>query len=91
MAAIPTWKEQGIDLVYGSWRAILAPRGLAPEQVAYWESVLRKAVETAEWKSELERYYWSDYFATGAALRKNLEKEYADMKSVLVELGLVRQ
>jgi putative tricarboxylic transport membrane protein len=91
MAAIPTWKEQGIDLIYGSWRAILAPRGLAPEQVAYWEGVLRKAVETTEWKAELERYYWSDYFATGAALRKNLEKEYADMKSVLVELGLVRQ
>lgn len=91
MAGIPTWKEQGVDLVYGSWRAILGAKGIAPEQVAYWENALRRVSETTEWKAELERYYWSDYFVAGAALRKNLAKEYADMKSVLVELGLARQ
>jgi putative tricarboxylic transport membrane protein len=91
MAGIPTWKEQGVDLVYGSWRAIIAPRGISPEQAAYWENALRKVNETAEWKAELERYFWSDYFVTGAALRKNLEKEYVDTKAVLVELGLVKQ
>lgn len=91
MADVPTWKEQGIELVYGSWRVIIAPRGIAPDAVTYWENALRKASETVEWKTELERYFWSDFFLTGAALRKTLEKEYADMKSVLVELGLVKQ
>ena len=37
MADVPTWKEQGVDLDYGSWRTILGPKGLSPEQVAYWE------------------------------------------------------
>lgn len=91
MAGVPTWKEQGLDLVYGSWRTIFGPKGLSPEHLAYWENALRKVSETAEWKAELDRYCWSDYFVTGAALRKNLDKEYADMKSVLIELGLVRQ
>ncbi len=91
MASVPTWKEQGLDLVYGSWRTVFAPKGLTPEQVAYWENALRRVNETAEWKAELERYYWSDYFVTGAALRKNLDKEYAEMKAVLIDLGLVRQ
>ena len=90
MAGVPTWKEQGVDLVYGSWRTIIAPKGLSPEQVTYWENVLRKVTETAEWKAELERNFWSDYFVTGAALRKNIDKEYADSKSVLVELGLAK-
>ena len=27
LANVPTWKEQGADLVYGGWRAIMAPRG----------------------------------------------------------------
>ncbi len=90
MATVPTWKEQGIDLVYGSWRAIAAPRGITPEQAAYWENALKRVNETAEWKAELERYYWSDFFATGAALRRNLEKEYAETKAVLGELGLVK-
>ena len=90
MADVPTWKEQGLDLDYGSWRTILGPKGLTPEQVAYWESNLRKVTESAEWKAELERYFWSNYFFSGAALRKNLDKEYADSKAVLVELGLAK-
>jgi putative tricarboxylic transport membrane protein len=91
MANVPTWKEQGIDLVYGSWRAIIAPKGVAPEQAAFWENALRRVNETAEWKAEMERYYWTDFFVTGAALRRNLEKEYAETRAVLGELGLTRQ
>lgn len=91
MASVPTWKEQGVDVVYGSWRSIFAPRGLTPEQTAFWEGTLRRASESAEWKAELERYFWSDYFVTGAALRKNLEKEYAETRVVLLELGLVKR
>jgi putative tricarboxylic transport membrane protein len=91
MANVPTWKEQGIDLVYGSWRTLIAPKGITPEQAAYWENAMRRINDTAEWKAELERYYWSAYFVTGAALRKNLEKEYIETKAVLNELGLVRQ
>ena len=90
MAGVSTWKEQGVDLVYGSWRNIIGPKGLAPEHVAYWESALRKVTETAEWKAELERNYWSDYYLTGLALAKSLDKEHADMKAVLVELGLAK-
>jgi len=91
MANVPTWKEQGIDLVYGSWRAIVAPRGITAEQAAYWENALRKVNETAEWKAELERYYWSDFFTTDATLRKNFEKEYAETRAILGELGVIKQ
>lgn len=90
MAAVPTWKEQGVDMTYGSWRAIVAPKGLQPAQLAYWESALRRVTETPEWKAELERNFWTDDFQTGAALRKEIDKEYADSKAVLTELGLVK-
>jgi putative tricarboxylic transport membrane protein len=91
MADVPTWKEQGVNLDYGSWRTILAPKGLSPEQVAYWERILRQVTEAPDWKAELERYFWGNYFFTGPTLRKNLDKEYADSKAVLVELGLAKQ
>jgi hypothetical protein len=32
-----------------------------------------------------------DDFVTGAQLRKDLARDYADQKSVLVELGLAKQ
>ena len=90
MASVPTWKEQGLDLVYGSWRSLLGPKGLRPEQVTYWENALRKVVESADWKAELERNYWGDFFKTGTDLHATIDREYKAMKGALVDLGLAK-
>ena len=90
MASVPTWKEQGVELVYGSWRSIAAPKGIRPEQVTFWENALRKVVESADWKAELEKNYWGDFFMTGAELRGTIDREYKAMKCVLVDLGLAK-
>jgi putative tricarboxylic transport membrane protein len=91
LAHVPTWREQGLDVVMGGWRALVGPKGLTAAQVAYWEDVLRKATATKEWKEDLEKNYWSDDFVTSAQFRKDLEKDYASMKAVLTELGLAKQ
>jgi putative tricarboxylic transport membrane protein len=90
MAVVPTWKEQGVDLVYGSWRSVVAPKGITAEQRTFWEIALRRVVESPEWKAELERNYWGDFFKTGADFRKTIDSEYVAMKGVLVELGLAK-
>ena len=91
LATIPTWKEQGVDVVTGGWRAIVGPKGLSAAQIAYWEGVLAKATQVPEWREDLEKNFWSDDFVTSAQFRKDLEKDYAEMKAVLVELGLAKQ
>lgn len=91
LAGIPTWKEQGVDLVYGGWRAIMGPKGLSPAQVAYWENTLRKATAAPEWKADLEKNYWADDFVPSEQFKKDLDRDYAEMKSVLAELGLAKQ
>jgi putative tricarboxylic transport membrane protein len=91
LSNVPTWKEQGVNLVFGGWRAILAPKGLTPAQVAYWEGVLRKATQAPDWKADIEKNFWSDDFVTGEQFRKDLEKDYADMRAVLVDLGLAKE
>ena len=80
----------GVKLVYGGFRGIVGPKGLTPEQIAYWEGVLHKATQIPEWKSNLEKNYWSDEFLTGKAFRKDLDETYDAMKSVLVDLGLAK-
>ena len=90
LANVPTWKEQGVDLVFGGWRSIMGPKGITPAQVAYWEGVLTKATKVPEWREDLEKNYWSDDFVTSAQFRKDLEKDYAEMKAVLVDLGLAK-
>jgi putative tricarboxylic transport membrane protein len=90
LADAPTWKEQGVNLVFGGWRAILAPKGLTPAQTAYWEGTLRKATQTPEWKADIEKNFWADDFVTGEEFRKDLDKDYAEMRAVLMDLGLAK-
>jgi putative tricarboxylic transport membrane protein len=68
----------------------VAPKGITAEQVAFWENALRKVVESADWKAELERNYWGDFFMTGAEFRTTIDREYREMKGMLVDLGLAK-
>lgn len=90
-AQVPTWKEQGANLVYGGWRAIMAPKGITPAQIAYWEGVLRKVTSTPEWKADLDKNYWSDDFVGHEQFSKDIAKDYNDIKAVLVDIGLAKQ
>ncbi len=90
LAQVPTWREQGVDLIWGAWRAIMGPKDLTPAQVQAWEGVLRKVTESPEWKADLEKNFWSDDFTTGDQLKKDLAQDYILMKSVLAELGLTK-
>jgi putative tricarboxylic transport membrane protein len=90
LADVPTWKEQGINVQFGAWRGIFAPKGLTPQQTAYWEGALRKATEVPEWKDDLKKNVWADAFVGSAAFGKELEQDYTEMKGVLVDLGLAK-
>jgi putative tricarboxylic transport membrane protein len=90
LADVPTWREQGVNMVSGSWRGIFAPKGLTPAQVAYWENALLKITKTAEWKADVEKNYWTDEFLTGAKLKKMLDEEYVETRTVLTDLGLAK-
>ena len=86
----PTWREQGVDLVAGSWRGIMGAKGITAPQVAYWEQALQKASATPDWKADLDRNYWTSDFKPAHAFAKELEKDYAEMRTVLTDAGLVK-
>jgi len=90
LSVAPTWREQGVNLVYGNWRGVFGPKGLTPAQAGYWESALRRLSQTPEWKADLEKNHWSEHFMTGAALGKEIEKEYSELKATLVDVGLAK-
>lgn len=90
-ANVPTWREQGVDLVAGSWRGMMGPKGLTAPQVAYWEQIFRNIVDLSDWKTDLDRNYWTSDFKPAAQFAKELEKDYAEMRTVLTDAGLVKQ
>ena len=90
LAAVPTWKEQGINVVFGGWRSIMGPKGMTAAQIAYWEKLMSQVVATPEWKVDLERNYLADDFALSEQFKVDLKQEYAAMKAVLTDLGLAK-
>lgn len=90
LAAVPTLREQGIDVSLSNWRAVIGPKGLTPAQVGYWENVLARVVATDEWKNELDAQNWDGRFLRSKEFTQYMEKEYAATKIILNELGLVK-
>ena len=47
-AALPTFREQGVDAVYAAYRGVIGPGGLSAAQRAYWDDRFATAVSTPE-------------------------------------------
>jgi putative tricarboxylic transport membrane protein len=90
LAAVPTWKEQGVDVVLPSWRGIVGPRGMTPAQVAYWEDVFLKLSFNDEWLAELGKRGWDGAYLNGSETRKFLDAQFKLLKEALGELGLAK-
>jgi putative tricarboxylic transport membrane protein len=90
MASVPTWQELGYQSS-GSWKGIIAPKGLTPAQIAFWEEVMRRTAQSDEILQYAEKNLWIVEFKGSAETRKWLDEEAAALKLIMTELGLVRQ
>jgi putative tricarboxylic transport membrane protein len=88
-AIAPTWIEQGVDCLVGSWRGLSGPPGLSGDQIAFWQDVLSAAVRTPEWKADLARHFWTEMYLDGEPLRDYLMRERTEMRDILRDLDLL--
>jgi putative tricarboxylic transport membrane protein len=89
-ANTPTWTEQGYKAVMDTWRGVIGPKDLSPEQIAYWDGVLAKAVSAPLWKQTLEQNVWEPNYLDSGQTRKLFESDDAEYRSILGELGMVK-
>lgn len=90
LAAIPTWREQGIDSVVVNWRGVMGAPELAPEYVTYWTGVLKKVGASAEWKQRLEANNWEDAGLYGDDAARYLKEQSERLRHSLQELGFIK-
>lgn len=87
-ADTPTFRESGIDLVYGNWRGFWGPKDMPAEAVEYWRNVAKAAVETDEWKELCDNMQWvsEPVIDDCDAWTKQFEE---DTMSALQEAGII--
>lgn len=89
LAVVPTWQELGYQSS-GSWKGVMAPKGITPAQVSYWEDIMRKTAQSDELRQYAEQNQWLLEFKGAAEFRKWMGEEYAALKSAMSELGLTK-
>ena len=82
----PTWKELGIDAVTSSPQGVLGPKGLSPEQIAFWESALKRVADTREWRDFLAKNQWAPRFLDARQTQEMLATETQSVEEVLGKL-----
>jgi len=87
---IPTFKEQGIDLVLANWRSVMAAPGITPEQKKTLSDAVEKMVKSDAWKDILKQKGWDDAYLGGDAFADFLKKETVRVTDVLKSVGLVK-
>jgi putative tricarboxylic transport membrane protein len=91
LAVVPTWKEQGVEVVFSNVRLLLGAKGMSAAQVAYWDAALARIVATPDWKKEVERNEAIPDYSDSKESAQRMARLYAQLRSALVDAGLARE
>jgi tripartite-type tricarboxylate transporter receptor subunit TctC len=88
---VPTWKEQGVDIVFPHWRGIQLPPGMTPAQLAYWDKAMSDLAKSESFRKTIESLNGQVYYKNSAEFTQFLEEQTAILGPLAVELGLVQK
>jgi putative tricarboxylic transport membrane protein len=87
---VPTFKEQGVDLVLTNWRSVIGAPGLTDAQKKTLGDLVEKMAHSKTWKDILKQKGWDDAYMPAAEFAKFLQGEQTRVTNVLKSVGLVK-
>ena len=87
--AIPTLKEQGINVVIGNWRGVYGGSSISAPQRAALTDMILKAVKSKSWLEASEKNNWTAAVLTGPAFDKFVDDDFASLRATMAKSGMV--
>ena len=87
---VPTFKEQGIDLVLTNWRSVFGAPGINDTQKKTLGDLVEKMVKSAAWKDILKQKGWDDAYMPAEPFARFLAEEQTRVAGVMKTVGLVK-
>jgi tripartite-type tricarboxylate transporter receptor subunit TctC len=85
---IPTFKEQGYDIVMTAWNGALVPKGTPPEIVKKLEEVFRKiSMEDGEYQEAMKKLGQDIVFRNGEEFKEVWLKDYQKFGQIIKAMG----
>ncbi|MFF7397082.1 Bug family tripartite tricarboxylate transporter substrate binding protein [Achromobacter sp. NPDC008082] len=85
---VPTAKEKGLDVAYGTWRGIAGPKGMPPATVTKLKEVFEKVAQDPQLISAIKAQNLGYVYADSDTFEKKMAAETADYAQVLKTLSI---
>ena len=89
--AVPTFKEQGVDVQFYTWRGLGLPKGVPPAAKAKLTDAFKKAMDTPSFKEFAAKASLNLAYQDSAEFSKFLDQNYRDVEAVMKSLGLAKK
>jgi putative tricarboxylic transport membrane protein len=87
---VPTFKEQGIDLVLTNWRSVVAAPAINDAQKKALSDLVERTVKSKAWQEQLKQKGWDNAYLPADKFAAFLKDEIVRVGGVLKSLGLVK-
>ena len=88
---VPTFKEQGVDVQFYTWRGLALPKGVPAPVRAKIVDAYKKAFDSKEFKEFAAKASLNLAYQDGADFSKFLDQNYKDVAAVMKSLGLSKK
>jgi putative tricarboxylic transport membrane protein len=87
--AVPTLKEQGINVVIGNWRGVYGAADITADQRKALVAMIVKATKTKSWAEALEKNNWTPALLTGKEFEEFVDRDFANLRATMVRSGMI--
>lgn len=87
----PTFKEEGIDLLFNSFRGFVAPAGISDSVVRYWENAFSQLSNDPDWKKILQDNVYISFYMDSKKFKNFLDGRQMFYERTLDEMGLLKK
>ncbi len=88
---VPTWKENGIDLLFPRWKGVIGPPNMPANSIAWWENKLGELTKTPEWQAILKGQGWEDFYMNQHDTAEYFKQDYLNLKELVKSAGLSKE
>jgi len=87
--AVPTLKEQGINVVIGNWRGVYGAAGITDAQRKALADMIVKATKTKSWAESLEKNGWTSALLAGKEFEDFVDRDFASLRATMAKAGMI--
>jgi tripartite-type tricarboxylate transporter receptor subunit TctC len=88
---VPTFTEEGLEIVFPHWRGVVGPPNMTEDEVKYWEDTFAAMAESETWQGFLANTGMNNFYKNSQETHAFLEEQSENAKDLLQKAKLISE